>query len=187
MRRADLHLVPAPAHDADQAALARVAAGDLGGLGELYDRYAAELHAFVRRFDPGQDAEDVVQTVFLRVVDKAASFDTRSPTARAWLFGIAIRVLRERRRALGRWVRALLAYASEPPPSPGSGVDASIDIERGLGCLSPSKRLVLLLSEVEGLTCPEIAELLGIPVGTVWTRLHHARRRLLARTKDGGS
>ena len=52
------------------------------------------------------------------------------------------------------------------------------DIERAIAALSPQKREVLLLVEVEELTCEEAASALGIPVGTVWTRLHHARREL---------
>jgi RNA polymerase sigma-70 factor (ECF subfamily) len=183
--RADFHVVSPAPDQADGQALDRVAAGDLGGLGELYDRYAAGLYAFVRRFAPGEDAEDIVQTVFLRVVDRAASFDARHSTARPWLFGIATRVLRERRRSLLRLTRALVAYASEFRRPSDPSVEVRIDIEPGLARLSAPKRMALLLSEVEGFTSQEIAELLGVPIGTVWTRLHHARRELLVFFEDG--
>lgn len=162
----------------DAEALARVSRGDLGGLGELYDRYAPAVHAFARRAAPGDDAEDIVQNVFLRLLATAQSFDARAPSARAWIFGVTANVMRERRRSLarlGRVLGELLVEPREPTPAPGA---AGVDLERALSRLSEPKRVVLLLAEVEGFACPEIAAMLGIPVGTVWTRLHHARRQL---------
>ena len=61
------------------------------------------------------------------------------------------------------------------------------DLERGLGELSDAKRVVLILAEVEGYTCEEIAGMLRVPVGTVWTRLHHARKELRAFYGEGSS
>ena len=60
-----------------------------------------------------------------------------------------------------------------PPPSA-----VGVDLDRGLQQMSEAKRVTLILAEVEGFSCEEIASLLGIPIGTVWTRLHHARREL---------
>jgi RNA polymerase sigma-70 factor (ECF subfamily) len=54
------------------------------------------------------------------------------------------------------------------------------DVEKAVATLTEAKRVVLLLADLEGFTCEEIAAMLGIPVGTVWTRLHHARRELRA-------
>jgi len=56
--------------------------------------------------------------------------------------------------------------------------EADRDLERALARLDAKKREVLLLAEVEGFSASEIAALVGIPIGTVWTRLHHARRAL---------
>jgi RNA polymerase sigma-70 factor (ECF subfamily) len=52
------------------------------------------------------------------------------------------------------------------------------DVARALETLSEAKRVVVVLSEVEGFSCQEIADMMEIPVGTVWTRLHHARNEL---------
>ena len=58
--------------------------------------------------------------------------------------------------------------------------EARRDLQKGLLRLTETTRVVLLLAEVEGFTCDEIATLLDVPVGTVWTRLHHARREMRA-------
>jgi len=161
----------------DGAILARVAEGDVAALGELYDRYAESLLRFVGRVD-ARDPEDVVQTVFLRVLRIAGRFHADAASARPWLFAIATHVLQERSRALRRWAATLMRLASEAEQSQSSRVDVRSDVARGLAQLTLAKRSVLILAEVEGFRCKEIAAMLAIPVGTVWTRLHHARREL---------
>jgi RNA polymerase sigma-70 factor (ECF subfamily) len=163
----------------DGALLARVASGDLGALGKLYDSYAPMLLRFVRRLGAAEDAEDVVQNVYLRVVRLSAQFDSSVPSARAWLFAIAVRVVQERRRSLRRLTHAMTAFATQKQSCPTMVESpAASDLVLCLSKLSLAKRMVLLLAEVEGFSCAEIAEMLDIPVGTVWTRLHHARREL---------
>ncbi len=161
----------------DAGELKRITQGDLGGLGELYDRHARSLYAFVRAAAPEEDAEDIVHNTFLRLLAVAGSY-RGTGDARAWLFGIAARVMRERRRSFARFARAVGRFAAEPQPSSEPPPADGMDIERGLRRLTESKRIVLVLAEVEGFTCPEIAAILEVPIGTVWTRLHHARREI---------
>jgi RNA polymerase sigma-70 factor (ECF subfamily) len=163
----------------DATLVMRIAAGDLNALGTLYDRYARLLLRFARRIEP-PEAEDIVQTVFLRVVRLAGSFDGQSATARPWLYAITARVMQERRRALGRWSAMLVRLSREPRRRVSPVLDMRHDLDAGLARLTLAKRTVLVLSEVEGFGCEEIARLLQIPVGTVWTRLHHARNELRA-------
>jgi RNA polymerase sigma-70 factor (ECF subfamily) len=163
-------------HDAEL--LTRVAAGDVGALGALYDAYAPGLLRFARRAAGSDDAEDIVQTVFLRVVRIAHTFDARVPSARPWLFAITARVVLERRRSLRRWAAALVSLSAHAVPAAKNLGEARSDLEQGLKALTVAKRTVLVLAEVEGFTSDEIASMLEIPVGTVWTRLHHARREL---------
>ena len=61
---------------------------------------------------------------------------------------------------------------------PRSTLQARTDLERALAQLSEAKRLTLLMAEAEGLSCAEISAALDVPIGTVWTRLHAARREL---------
>jgi RNA polymerase sigma-70 factor (ECF subfamily) len=162
----------------DADLLARVAAGDVGALGALYDAFAPGLLRFARRAAGADDAEDIVQTVFLRVLRIAHTFDARAPSARPWLFAITARVVLERRRSLRRLAAALVSLSAHALPAARNTGEARADVEHGLNALTTAKRTVLILAEVEGFTCDEIASMLGIPVGTVWTRLHHARREL---------
>jgi RNA polymerase sigma-70 factor (ECF subfamily) len=161
----------------DAQVLSRVADGDVAALGLLYDRYAVSLLRFARRLER-HEAEDIVQTVFMRVLRVAPTFDPNAPSARPWLFAITARVAQERRRALRRWAAALARLASQSSRPPATIPVTDGDLQRGLSQLSAAKRSVLLLAEVEGFACEEIASMLSIPVGTVWTRLHHARREL---------
>ncbi len=189
MRNRPLRLVgPAPVSASDDAdVLGRVGRGDVGALGELYDRHASALIGFATRCTGAQDAEDLVQATFVRAARSAATFDGRHGTARSWLFGITAHLVQERRRSFARLARALLRFdvsavtgASTAPPE-----EERSDLRKGLDRLSESKRVVLLLAEVEGFSCAEIASMLGVPVGTVWTRLHHARREMRAFYDEG--
>jgi RNA polymerase sigma-70 factor (ECF subfamily) len=161
----------------DAAIMARVADGDAAALGVLYDRYAVSLLRFARRLDR-HDAEDIVQKVFMRVLRLAPKFDPNATSARPWLFAITTRIVQEHRRSLRRWTAVLARLASHPARPPATMPDPRSDLQLGLAQLSAAKRSVLLLAEVEGFACEEIASMLEIPVGTVWTRLHHARREL---------
>jgi RNA polymerase sigma-70 factor (ECF subfamily) len=133
----------------------------------------------VTRVAGARDAEDIVQATFLRVAKLASTFDRRAESARPWLIGIASRIVLERRRSFARLARALFTLGSSTP-MPTSIDPARGDLARALERLSAVKRIVLILAEVEEYTCEEIALMLDIPVGTVWTRLHHARRELRA-------
>lgn len=179
--KANAHTVE---EDSDGDLLARLKAKDIAALGPLFDRHAASVHQFARRVAPREDADDIVQETFLRVAKIAASYEARMPSARAWIVGVGYSVIRERRRAVARFIRALSSFArteSERVALPRGAVRN--EIEKQLALLSPDKREAIVLTEVLGMTGPEAASVLGIPVGTLWTRLHHARQTLLASTR----
>ncbi len=115
----------------DSAAISRIVSGDLRGLGDLYDRHAAILHAFVRRFASPEDSEDVVQATFLRVLEKAPSFEQSRSSAKPWIFGISVQVLRERRRAFGRIGRILSALSDTVVSHRNALFEAQHDLKRG--------------------------------------------------------
>jgi RNA polymerase sigma-70 factor (ECF subfamily) len=164
----------------DPELIRQLAAGQVGALGELYDRHRAPLRSFIgRATGDAHDVDDLVHATFLAAAQSAQRYDGRA-SCRPWLMGIAAQLLRRRRRAFGRFVAVLSALqgtaqrTSDPRPT----LQARSDVERALAGLSEAKRITLLLAEVEGLSCEEIARALEIPVGTVWTRLHAARREL---------
>lgn len=165
---------------ADPVLLERLARGEVGALGELYDRHQFALRRFLTRATgSASDGDDLVHATFLNAARSAARYDGRED-CRPWLMGIAVRLLQQRRRAASRWFAVIAALGVVRAGSIDSRqrLAARTDLERALSRLSEAKRVALLLTEVEGLSCPEVAELLGVPVGTVWTRLHAARRDL---------
>jgi RNA polymerase sigma-70 factor (ECF subfamily) len=156
----------------------RLARGESGALGELYDRYHQPLRRFIARATAdAEDVDDLVHATFLAAAKSADRYDGRA-SCRPWLVGIAVQFLRRRRQAFGRFVAMLRALGRTSTIDPRAALQARGDVERALRLISEPKRIALLMAEVEGLTCPEIAAALGIPIGTVWTRLHAARREL---------
>jgi RNA polymerase sigma factor (sigma-70 family) len=173
------------ASSTDAELIRLVADGRLDGLGQLFDRYHLPVRRFLARLQvAASDLDDLVQVTFLQVPRAAASFDpTRS--AKAWLLGLASIVVKRHRRSLGRIARRITALAKEPPhhdpPTPAELVVNSEESQRAqkaLAALAPKKREVFVMVVLEQLSGEAVAHSLGIPVGTVWTRLHHARREL---------
>jgi RNA polymerase sigma-70 factor (ECF subfamily) len=140
---------------------------------------------------PELDREDVAQEVFLVVRRRLCDFDGRNLAG--WLYRIASRKAGQHRRA--GWMRLLFSprRTTEVDDLPFTGTSALSKIEtkeKGalLECLlskmSDRRRNVFFLFEVEGHSGEEIADMLDVPMNTVWTRLHHARKdffELLAR------
>lgn len=176
----------------DADALKRLAAGDLGALAVLYDRHHAHVLAFlVRATGSRHDAEDLLHATFVTAAKASASFDGRE-TSLPWLIGIAARIAYRHRRGLIRFQRALARLREAGPlepwdPSRQLGArDRLSTLAVALERMSERKRVVLLLAEVEGLSGEQIAEALQVPIGTVWTRLHHARSELRRLMQEEG-
>jgi RNA polymerase sigma-70 factor (ECF subfamily) len=167
----------------DAGAMNRLARGEVDALGVLYDRHQAAVRRFATRLTQNaDDGDDLVHATFLAAMKTAKSFDT-TRSCRAWLLGITARLVQRQRSTGARWARLLGAFRPAEPSwtrDPESTLGARQGLEHGLLRLSHAKRSVLLMAEVEGLSGEEIAEALQIPIGTVWTRLHHARRELMA-------
>lgn len=164
----------------DAELLRRVASGEIDALGQLYDRHHEALGRFLARATTGaDDVDDLLHSTFLTAAQAAKSYDGRA-ACRPWLIGIAVQLLRRRRHAVARLFATLasLRLLGSAQTDPRATFEARGDVERALRRLSEPKRVTLLLAEVEGLSCQEIAEMLAVPIGTVWTRLHAARREL---------
>jgi RNA polymerase sigma-70 factor (ECF subfamily) len=182
--------------ESDPELLRGVAEGNLGALGELYDRYARDVWRAVRRSLSGDadDVEDVVHNLFLKLPQIAPSFDGRA-TCRAWLCGIGVRLAMRHRRGLGRFRRMLGAFALTQGSSTTRDAEHSASnneelavLEAALAALSAKKRAVFVLVELEGLSAEEASKALEVPAATVRTRLFHARQELqaaLARAQRG--
>ncbi|MBP2475172.1 RNA polymerase sigma-70 factor (ECF subfamily) [Crossiella equi] len=156
--------------------------------GRLFDEHAAALHRYLARRVGTSTADDLVSETFLTALTRRHSYDPARAGVRSWLYGIATNLLRNHVRAEVRGyqatARALGASAGHEEGHDGR-VAARVDAEtatRGLAAalarLADGDRDVLLLTSWAGLSATEVAEALGIPVGTVRSRLHRARRWL---------
>ncbi|MCH9685224.1 MAG: RNA polymerase sigma factor [Deltaproteobacteria bacterium] len=146
----------------------------------VVERLYAEHHSFVWRVAgrfgvAPHEREDVVQDVFLVVYHALDRYEHRGAMT-SWLFGITRGVARNRVRRQQRRRRSLHAL---PPPETSRDleeVEAAQLLERFLGSVSSRHRIAFELSEIEGLTGPEISKATGWKLNTVYTRLRAARR-----------
>jgi RNA polymerase sigma-70 factor, ECF subfamily len=154
--------------------------GDATAFELLLQRYRQRLFAFLSRRTAPQRTEDLFQETWLRVVRARASFD---PARRfsTWLFQIANNLCRDgaRRSALEAREQAQLQSDAAVPSGAGvAALDAKLDAQQRLARLPERLREVLVLRYFEDLGEREIAEIVGVPPGTVKSRLHAAVRAL---------
>jgi RNA polymerase sigma factor (sigma-70 family) len=145
----------------------------------IYERHHAAVHNYVRRRLGVHLADDLAAETFVRAFQGRAAYRPLSDCARPWLFGIATNLINQHNRAEARGLRAWERAASEAPPAQ-EGQPAEIDAQlvHALRRLSRRDREALLLVAWGELTYAEVAEALSIPIGTVRSRIHHARQTL---------
>ncbi len=181
----------------------RLISESLGGrteaFGALICRYQDRLfNAVLRVVDNPDDAQDVVQDAFVNAYQSLASFkgDAEFYT---WLYRIAFNTavtLKRRRRALVSLETGRDGEMVVDPPDPSEETRPGVILERSeeeaalqtaLNRLSAEHRAVLVLKDIEGMKYEQIAEVIGVPIGTVRSRIHRARlelRDLLAPGED---
>ncbi len=164
----------------DEELVAAVADGDRDALRVLYDRHAPWLTLRLTRRSSDPDlVDDAVQDTFLAVWRQAARYDRRGEVA-AWIWGIGIRRLIDLLRRRPRRELVLL-HREEAEPSAEDQVLLGVqhgDLAGALNRLSPELRAVVQATVLDGLTTKEASRLLGIPSGTVKTRMMRARAHL---------
>lgn len=154
----------------------------------VYDRHFPAIHRYVAGRLGAQAAEDVVAETFLAAFRRRASYDPSKGQVRPWLFGIATNLVAQHRRAETRRYRTLARIGAEPDAAGHEDRVASAvaaarlqpSLARALAGLSRKERDVVLLVALADLKHEEIATVLGIPFGTVGSRLNRARRKLRA-------
>jgi len=178
--------------EADERDVARFKAGEEAAFERLVRRHEREVYRLALRLlrNP-DDALEVAQETFLRAYRGLSSF--RGEAAfRTWLYGIALNAARTRQASLSKSLSRAqrlegdeddppspLLSVSDPAPSPENralGGELKEALLAALSRISPEHREILLLREVEGLDYGEVGVLLGIPEGTVKSRLARARR-----------
>jgi RNA polymerase sigma factor (sigma-70 family) len=173
---------PAGASDAD---LIGLSLREPGQFGAIFDRHAAEIARYVyARLGPAL-AEEVTADTFLAAFRRRDSYDLSRADARPWLYGIAAREIGKHRRTEDRRRRAIARLHPEVEAEDFTHrSDDKVAAEQlrpriaaVLAGMSPRDRELLLLIAWAGLRYDETAEALGIPIGTVRSRLNHIRAR----------
>lgn len=159
-----------------------------GVFAELFERHSASVASFARRRVGADAVEDVLSETFLVAFRRRADFDTSWESARPWLLGIASRVMKKHRADEARQWRAARASVGRDNGTHEGGIetatsrlDASAAVRElapRIARLSARDRETLFLYAWGDLTQEEIAVALGIPVGTVGSRLNRVRRKL---------
>ncbi len=162
--------------------VARARTGDADAVRWLLGRYrprAVRLAAHVLRRRP-DEAEDVAQEAFVRAFRGLAQLRGDGGFG-PWLLRIVVRLCLDRQRR-AHWTREAPpdAVAEAAAPSSQDAVDTRLLVEALLDRLTPPMRAALVLREIEGLEYHEIADALGVPVGTVRSRLNAARAQFRA-------
>lgn len=173
-----------PDSDSDARAIA-ASVDNPDRFGLIYDWYYHTIFRYVARRIGSQAAPDVTADVFVRAFRVRARFDTSRNSARPWLYGIATNIIGDHIRSVRRRDRLLRACqglvnrqvddSTDDTVARASAAHSREEINQALARLSPGDRDALLLLAVEQLSYREVAEALGIPVGTVRSRIFRAR------------
>jgi RNA polymerase sigma-70 factor (ECF subfamily) len=176
-------------NDDDRRLIADCLDGRRDAFGLLVSRYQARLYnAAIRLVDNAEDAADVVQDAFLNAYQALHSFKGDAEFF-TWLYRIAfnaaISLKRKKRAAVSLDAVGTEGRIEPDDPSeyvkPGAAIERTEDetqLQEAITRLSHEHREVLVLKDIEGLKYEEIAEILGVPIGTIRSRLHRARLEL---------
>jgi len=178
----------------DVALLQAIARGDEASLARLYDQYRVILFGLlVRILNSREEAEDVLQEVFLQVWRRAGDYDEQRGKPFTWLVTLTRSRAIDRLRVLSARQRLATSVAQDQPAEASDALKETVrseqkDIVRqALAELPEEQRRTLLLAYFEGLTQIEIAAKLNAPLGTVKTRMRSAMTKLreTLRTQTG--
>ena len=188
MRAHDLALCPPEepsVHPVDDHAIIAESLTRPDAFGSLFERHARELHRFLSR-RLGDRADDLLGELFVTAFEQRSRYRAELADARPWLYGIATNLVRRhhraeatRYRALGRTPLALVTPDSSPEAvALVDGEALRPRLAAALALLKAADRDVLLMLAWGQLDQAEVASALGIPLGTVRSRLHRARQQL---------
>lgn len=170
-------------NSSDVELMALIAKGDRDAMRVIYDRYAQSMTEFVKKWlaDPFE-AADVTHETMLELYRSAGNFAGRS-SAKTWMFSIArFKAIDRNRKGSKTVVQDVDVEIIDEAPDPLAITQAFQDGERVRACiekLSPAHKAVIHLAFYEELSYAEIADVEGCPVGTIKTRMMHAKKLLL--------
>jgi RNA polymerase sigma-70 factor (ECF subfamily) len=184
------------AGSATDGALIGASRSDPYAFAKVFDRHFGGVHRFIARRVGSELADDLAAETFVEAFRSRGRYDPAHADARPWLYGIAVNLLRHHHRRERRRLRAYARIGVEAATDEGDlgRVEARVDADAAgprlalaLASLGPGDREVLLLFAWADLSYAEIARALGLPVGTVRSRLHRARAQIRELIGDVGA
>ena len=176
------HTTHLPTVDTDRQLMERTAAGETGAFTELMRRHQDMVFSVALRMMRDREAAlDATQDTFLTVLRKADRYSGEAQVS-TWLYRVATNkcldlLRRQRRRPAGRFPEHL--EVPDPSAVPQlAAIDVRSDIGAALASIPLHYRVAVVLSDVEGLSIGEMVEVLGLPAGTVKSRIFRGRRML---------
>jgi RNA polymerase sigma-70 factor, ECF subfamily len=169
----------------DKELISRLQAGDLDALGDLYDKYRHQIYrtALAITHDPSA-AEDILQECFLRVHHYAHRIDGNLPIA-PWLYRVTVNLTytwakhkTSKNLSLEVFIEQLVSPSGHAPDMTVERVELSEKVQQAIGSLPFGQKVVIVLYYMNEMSLKEIAEILDCPIGTVKSRLFHARENL---------
>ncbi|MBT3342548.1 MAG: sigma-70 family RNA polymerase sigma factor [Gemmatimonadetes bacterium] len=176
----------------DEDLVVRLREGDTQAFDVLYNRHSARLLGYLRRMmRDAEHAQDLLQDVFLRLIERRDTIDARRPFTR-WLYAVAhnlccsalrhTRVRQDTQAAVSTELRHQAGQTQARAPDQGLDEERFLGaLDEALACLDPQRRSVFLLRHEQGWPIADIGAAIGCPTGTVKSRLFHSTRALAAR------
>ncbi|MCL5264654.1 MAG: RNA polymerase sigma factor [Chloroflexi bacterium] len=159
-------------------AIARARGGEVAAFGLIYERYSRPIHNYAQRIlGHAAEADDITQETFLRAFQNVSKLRDDS-RLESWLYSIASNLCFDllRRRKLLSWLPLKQEHEEQAAKSDFMGLMAEGElVQKALSKMPPKYAACLVLRTVEGFSCEEIADILKISKGAVWTRLSRAR------------
>jgi len=181
-----------PREMSDEALIAACAVGETAALGALFDRHNRCVYRFLSRLATtnADDVDDLVQTTFLEMWRSAERYRGKG-AVRSWILGIAVNVARHFVRGEVRRRTAHAGLADSPVRAQTGPADVAerrelVDrLHEALRALPHDLRVAFVMCDLEGVSGVDAARAIGIRQGTMWRRLHEARRALRAALEGG--
>lgn len=165
--------------------------GDKEAFKKLYNEYAPKIYGILRNYVPPNEIEDALQEVFLRILKGINNFEGRSKLS-TWIYRIAVNVGKDYSKKSNNIQEKTISmendnYEEKDDFQPSSDTNVQkqalteLNYELILNImekLNEDERLIIKLRDIDGLSYSEISEIMNIPIGTVKSKLHYARKKL---------
>lgn len=151
---------------------------------EVYEAHASQVRKILGRLVSWNELDDLVQDTFIKVFQSIHDFNNDAELS-TWIYRIAINTARDHQRKQSRWKNLVEKWLSGLVTHEQQDLDQKVDLVGALARLKFQDRTIAVLFLGEGYSLNEISEMMGIPVGTVKSRIHNIRKKLKYHLQEG--